>query len=137
MTLSPPNFNCTKCGKCCSEMSEERGVILFPSDIGRLARELGLGKEKFLSTYCHCKTVETSVGLVSVSFLNSKNGRCVFLDDENLCTVHDFKPEQCARSPFNFFWDGHRDYECMRNIVLPVDWNTEDSDTELVLSLLE
>jgi Fe-S-cluster containining protein len=132
-----PDFNCKKCGKCCRGFSGERGVIIWPSDAERISDYMGMQTERFLNTYCLSKEIELKKGKVIVHLLKSIDGACVFLSHDNLCLIHDFKPLQCARTPFDFFWD-HRhvpEYECLENIDLSSMRDTSGKDKVLIESL--
>ena len=137
MPETSPGFTCNKCGKCCKGFSEERGVSIWPSDAARISNQLGLEKATFLTTYCDAKEIEINKGTVTIHLLKSIEGNCIFLSEENLCTIHDFKPVQCVKTPFDFFWDRLQPppYECLENIDLPLDWDTSESDNLLIESL--
>lgn len=82
-------FNCIKCGLCCSLK-----VIPTESDIKRIEKNLNKPRESFIENR----------GLKKV------NGYCMFLKNkngENTCSIYKFRPEACRRWPFkhfNFEW---------------------------------
>jgi Fe-S-cluster containining protein len=41
------NFECDRCGECCSGLSKTKGIILFPEDIKRISKMLNLSVEIF------------------------------------------------------------------------------------------
>ena len=42
-------FHCTQCGKCCINRHD---IILSPSDIFKMAKELKIGNSEFIHRYC-------------------------------------------------------------------------------------
>ena len=132
-----PGFKCTKCGDCCRGFSEERAVFLFPKDVKRIAAGLAISERSFIESYTFSKLIQTELGKIEVRFLRHVEGSCVFLAKDSTCSIHDFKPEQCQRTPFGFFWDGGRPFECMKDVELPDGWSSESSDEELILTLFE
>ena len=83
-------FNCTRCGKCCSW---EGHVWLTDEDINNIAEYKGISKEKFLDRY----TSRDDRGKI---ILQDKPGstKCLFLKDK-LCTIYGVRPRQCADYP--------------------------------------
>lgn len=137
MEYPPPGFTCKKCGMCCRGFSEERGVIIWPSDSDRIADKINMPTESFLKTYCYPKEIELKKGKVMVHLLKNSDGACVFLSNENLCLIHSFKPVQCAKTPFDFFWDDYQvpGYECMGNVDLSSIRDTSGEDNVLIETL--
>ena len=82
-------FQCTGCGACC----KRPGVVEFtPLDILRISQYLEMSQEEFTQTYL---SLNTDGWIVNVE----DEQPCLFLDD-NQCTIHDVKPEQCRSYPF-------------------------------------
>ena len=130
-------FECTKCGDCCKGFSEEEGVVLFPFEINHLAVNLGISEEEFKARFCTSKNIEIEGKQVCFFYLKyDKDGACLFLEN-NACSIHAFKPLQCQRGPFGFFWDGRIQFECMKKTRIPKNWNTELEDIELVKLMLQ
>ena len=128
------DFTCTKCGKCCCGFSENKGVILFPEDINRIATKLNVSLESFKAKYCYSEELITKKKALTLFFLRHLSGRCIFLNNSNLCNIHEFKPIQCQKGPFDFLWNAEQsfEYECMRNVKMPEKWSTVDEDCELI-----
>lgn len=133
----PSGFQCTRCGDCCRGFSDSFGVLLFPEDICRLSEGFGFSKATVLTRYTRHLRVETPLGAVRIPALVHEKGNCIFLRHDNLCAIQHFKPTQCTRTPFSFFWDGGRPYACMENVSIPDDWSSTDLDRDLVTSLLQ
>ena len=136
LTSQPPGFNCARCGECCRRFSDKFCVMLFPRDITRLACGLGILESDVLTRYCKPKKLRLPELELSIQILNRCGDRCVFLEESGLCCVNDFKPVQCTRTPFSYFWDGHRRFECMREVALPDDWSSDSLDRDLVEDLV-
>ncbi|HUI96317.1 MAG TPA: YkgJ family cysteine cluster protein [Xanthobacteraceae bacterium] len=134
MTACEPEFSCTKCGACCRGFDEERGVILFPADVTRLAGRLGLRPAEFTSAYCRPLELRENPTDVQLYRLKDRNGDCIFLNVENLCSIYDDRPVQCERAPFRFFWQGIENfpYECVKGIVVPDTWSSDALDRQLL-----
>ena len=87
--------DCKRCGDCCSYGS---GFIL-PDEIEKLSRKVGLKRETFTQDFL----VETEVfnKVVYKAKTKSKDkpfGPCIFFDEKEGCTVHEFKPVHCTLS---------------------------------------
>lgn len=139
MDNSGLDFTCTKCGKCCCGFSENKGVILFPEDINRIVTKLNVSLESFRAKYCYSRKVITTKKTLTLFFLGHISGRCIFLNNSNLCNIYEFKPIQCRKGPFYLFWNGKQwfDYECMKNVKVPENWSTDDEDFKLISTLFD
>ena len=93
------NFKCKRCGCCCKNGI----VILYPEDIDRISSYLGLKKIDFVRLYCK-KTKLSANGLcdVEIYYLDLPDV-CMFLSEDNLCTIEKAKPMQCKFSPESYF----------------------------------
>ncbi len=133
-----PKIQCAKCGECCKGFSNEKLVVLFPIDLQTIPAVLKIEKDEFLKKYCESSTLHTAVKEVTLYTLKYIDGQCIFLKD-NLCEIFSFKPIQCQRAPFNFFWSGTIEYKykCMQNIYIPDSWSSEYYDKELLDSLFK
>jgi Fe-S-cluster containining protein len=80
-------IDCTACANCC-RVSE---VEITDRDIDKLAKFLGMTKQEFLSD----STQRDEAGDL---ILRKTEAGCVFLKD-NLCTVYDARPQNCANFP--------------------------------------
>ena len=87
-------FECTKCGKCCTNRDEYAHVYVNPEETRALAKHLGMSTRTFKKTY----TFVDSDGWRQLSF---RGDRCVFLDpDTRGCRVYSARPSQCSSFPF-------------------------------------
>ena len=46
--------------------------------------------------------IETEQGLAYIGLIKDKDSRCVFLDEDNTCKVHQHRPSICRSFPFTF-----------------------------------
>lgn len=80
-------IDCTKCANCC-RVSE---VGITDRDIEKLAKFIGMTREEFLRD----STQRDEFGDL---ILKKTEAGCVFLKD-NLCTVYEARPQNCANFP--------------------------------------
>ncbi len=135
MDENPAGFECIMCGECCKHLSDEYVVILFPQDIARISSRLDMDIASFRQRYIRLDRLIIDDGLwFPIHVIKDNNSRCPFLLDDNRCSIHDFKPIQCARAPFGFFWDSsiHNQFECVRKADVPIDWTSYGLDKELI-----
>lgn len=87
-------IDCTKCANCCRVT--ETGID--ERDVQRLAKFLGASPDEFLRDY----SAKAEDGELILK--RDENG-CVFLKD-NLCTVYEARPQNCANFPHLVRGDG-------------------------------
>ena len=92
-------FSCSKCGECCRGLSENKFVILFPGEDQFLAEAMGIPLDEFDRFTAQVDQFQ-ELG-VTAKRLRYEDGACVFLDEDNLCKIHKFKPYQCRMGPDN------------------------------------
>ncbi len=100
---------CASCGHCCREMV----VPVTDADVRRLARATGRDPDSFVRLYgtvhCDFDPEEPSIADLAAGrrFLGLRkvDGRCVFLDPENRCTVYPHRPRTCRTFPFDVTLD--------------------------------
>jgi Fe-S-cluster containining protein len=90
------DFQCVQCGICCRT---QKVVLLTLADVFRMAEKLHMRPAAFYRRYC-MKSDRFGEGLLRI-YLKADGG-CPFWK-EGQCSVHDFKPMVCARSPFYYF----------------------------------
>lgn len=84
-------FGCTQCGHCCA--GAPGTVFMNAAESERIARHLGLTREKFLADYAY--PVDGGHSLREVG----DNYACIFFRNER-CTIYDVRPTQCRTFPF-------------------------------------
>lgn len=95
--------DCRGCCDCCQGMGES--VILDPLDIWRLSSGLG---ETFAGLMEKCLELNTVDGIVLPNLrMKGKDERCVFLNDEQRCSIHEHRPGLCRLFPLGrYYQDG-------------------------------
>lgn len=138
MRKNKPHINCNKCGECCRGFSEEKSVVLFPRDLEVIPTKMRMDVQEFQEKYCNVTRVKTKIEEINLYTLKYKLSKCIFLND-NLCEIYDYRPIQCQRAPFSFFWNGFFDYqyECLQGVCVPEGWSSEKYDNELLSSLFQ
>lgn len=99
--------DCEGCWDCCEGMGES--VILDPMDVWRLER--GLAKE-FPELMQSCLEMGTVDGVVLPHLrMEGERERCVFLNEQNRCSVHTSRPGFCRMFPLGrIYQDGSFHY---------------------------
>lgn len=87
-------FTCQRCGFCCSFSGY---VLLTDEDAEKIAAFLNLDIYQFTAQY-----TEFVIGRQQLTLIEQKNGRCIFLDDDNLCIIQAVKPVQCTSFPYKW-----------------------------------
>lgn len=80
-------IDCTKCAHCCRTLQ----VVVDSKDVSRLATRLGLTPRQFARRYVAVAEDKTKY------FASSP---CVFLGDDNRCTVYEDRPQACRDFPY-------------------------------------
>jgi Fe-S-cluster containining protein len=79
-------IDCLMCANCCKTTSP----IFYQNDIERLSRSLRMKPRDFIEKYL---TIDEDKDYVL------KSSPCVFLDDENYCSVYNDRPKACREYP--------------------------------------
>ena len=134
--MTPKEFICTECGDCCKNFNSTNRVLLFPSDIERIADKLELSKEVFLDTFCYVENTKIENQLLDFYYLKDDAGSCSFLV-ENKCSIHKYKPAQCKHGPYDMFWDGKERWECMEGVAVDKNHTSIELDTKFISEYLK
>lgn len=87
-------FECTGCGKCCTQRGEYAHVYVSDDEVAALADHLALGPTRVRRDF-------TRLDELGWRELEFRDGRCVFLDPHTQrCTVYAARPLQCRTFPF-------------------------------------
>ncbi len=100
-TVRHINFECTSCSKCC----KLNNIPVTEHDIDQLQKN-GLEIDQILEEISPVLIANKNLehdGLVKAYILRQKPFRreCVFLEEDGLCKVHNFKPLTCQLYPFS------------------------------------
>lgn len=95
------NFQCKRCGGCCRCRGD---ITLFPQDIPRIARYLGMKSgDDFLQNYANrvfMKGKQTAYKYI-IKAKTDKLRTCIFFDErKKACKIHEVKPPACFFFPF-------------------------------------
>ena len=80
-------IDCTTCAHCCKTLQ----IDVSDEDILRLADHFGITAAEFREQYVREPDPNTKM---------LKSGPCVFLGEDNLCTVYEARPEDCRGYPY-------------------------------------
>ncbi len=80
------NTHCLECANCC----KTTGPLFTDKDIQRIAKHLSIRPSEFTEEYLQLDE-ERDYVLKSVP--------CVFLSDDNYCSIYEFKPKACREFP--------------------------------------
>ena len=117
-------FKCISCGKCCSD--PQTFVNLTFRDILNLKKGLKISANELLQyigfyTYkveeerdlmekMVYSPVITEKGKAYIGILRQEGSKCVFLNDENRCSIYQFRPKICRSFPFSYkLIDGNKE----------------------------
>ncbi len=87
-------FTCTQCGNCCRVPGYVR---LTEGDVFAIAAFMDLDITSFVDAHTRLTDDRRSLSLHE-----NDDGSCVFLADDNVCTINDVKPRQCRGFPFTW-----------------------------------
>lgn len=93
-------FVCFKCGACCKRINGM--LIIYPDDVVRISKYLCMSEDSFLKQYCKHMYIKLKYKKIDLYVLNLEK-KCPFLDDNNLCSIHNVKPLQCYYGPDQYF----------------------------------
>ena len=95
--------DCEGCCDCCQGMGDT--VILDPLDVHRLSVNLNQTPEKLMEESLELDVVDGNI----LPHLRMKGAeeRCVFLNQENRCTIHAFRPGVCRLFPLGRYYENH------------------------------
>lgn len=90
-------FKCQMSGKCCKPRATEGYVFLTEEDITRIEKHTNQVRDQF-ARYDKFLNLETDEIFFKWHLKNTTVSPCEFLKD-NLCSIHEIKPEQCKTWP--------------------------------------
>ena len=92
---------CSGCGGCCKGMGQS--IVLDPLDIQRMTHGTGLSFEMLLQDKIELGVVD---GLILPNLkMSGSDERCGFLNSENRCEIHGFRPGICRLFPLGRFYE--------------------------------
>jgi Fe-S-cluster containining protein len=94
LKIPPLRFECTGCGKCCTQRGDYAHVYVGDREVRALATLLGTSPARF-------RREHTEVDALGWRQLRFRDGLCTFLDPQSQrCTVYAARPIQCRTFPF-------------------------------------
>ena len=92
---------CSGCGSCCRGMG--KSIILDPLDIFRLVTRLDCTFEELMKDKIELNVVD---GIILPNLkMTETSDCCAFLDGQNRCAVHDFRPGICRLFPLGRYYE--------------------------------
>lgn len=92
---------CSGCGGCCKGMGQS--IVLDPLDMFRMTTHLNKTFEMLLQDKIELGVVD---GLILPNLkMSGEDERCGFLDSQNRCQIHDFRPGICRLFPLGRFYE--------------------------------
>ena len=79
-------IDCLSCANCCKSSPP----LIEPEDINRIAKHLSISKKQFKKKYV-LEDVNGDLSFITVP--------CVFLLEDNSCSIYDVRPSACRRYP--------------------------------------
>ena len=79
-------FDCLTCANCCKTISP----IFKSRDIDRISKVLRMSRNEFIDNYLRLDEDHDYV---------LRKTPCPFLEEGNLCSIYEFRPEACAEYP--------------------------------------
>lgn len=125
---------CSGCGGCCKGMGQS--IVLDPLDMFRLTHGLNRSFEMLLQDKIELGVVD---GLILPNLkMCGEDERCGFLNTENRCEIHGFRPGICRLFPLGrFYEDGnfkyfHQIHECKKSPQIKVKIKKWLEEPELI-----
>lgn len=125
---------CSGCGGCCKGMGQS--IVLDPLDMFRMTNGLKKSFEMLLQDKIELGVVD---GLILPNLkMGGADERCGFLNEENRCEIHGFRPGICRLFPLGrLYEDGdfkyfHQIYECKKSPQVKVKIKKWLEEAELI-----
>ncbi len=80
------NIDCLSCANCCKSSPP----LIDQEDIKRISKHLGISKKQFIRKYV-LEDINGDLSFITIP--------CVFLNDDNSCSIYDQRPKACRRYP--------------------------------------
>lgn len=101
--------DCAGCSACCKGMGNS--VVLDPYDVWRMEKGLGISFAQMIGRQVMLSVVD---GLILPSLNMESSGKCPFLNEEERCSIHAFRPGICRLFPLGrYYHDGGFSYVLM------------------------
>ncbi len=92
---------------CCQNMGKT--IVLDPMDVYRLTTGISRTFEEMLGRELELNVVD---GLIMPNLkMQEKDGKCIFLQDDNRCSVHGMRPGICRMFPLGRYWEDNTHFK--------------------------
>lgn len=79
-------IDCLSCANCCKSSPP----LIEQEDISRISKHLGISKKQFKKKYV-LEDINGDLSFISVP--------CIFLEEDNSCSIYEIRPKACRRYP--------------------------------------
>lgn len=114
---------CNRCGDCCRQHpGESCTVIIYPSELPRVAAAWGMSSRAFAEQCCEESYLELSGVEIPVLALRFVEDHCMFLNGQNRCDIYEDRPYQCRMFDEGYFSEfilAERNIACVEGLELP------------------
>jgi Fe-S-cluster containining protein len=87
-------FSCSKCGLCCGDTEQKtRHILLLESEANDISAQTHQPKQAFTT-----KLRDTAPYMYEMK--KNSQGKCLFLKDDNNCSIYSHRPLICRFYPF-------------------------------------
>ena len=93
---------CKNCSVCCHDMGNT--IVLDPLDFYRISNYLNCSFEAMLDNQIELNIVDGII-LPNLKTLSHLDGRCVFLDENERCGIHSYRPGICRIFPLGRLYE--------------------------------
>lgn len=92
---------CNGCSACCHGVGDM--VVLNPFDVYSITKNTGVSFESLLTDKLNLVT-ENKISLPYLNMIGNKE-RCAFLNENDRCSIHKFRPSICRLFPLGRFYE--------------------------------
>lgn len=95
--------DCRGCSSCCRGMGDT--IVLDPLDLYRLVKSLSISFDGLLADKIDLKVVD---GIILPNLkMAGTTEQCVFLNEQQRCSIHGFRPGICRLFPLGRYYENH------------------------------
>lgn len=96
--------NCNDCSECCHNMGSS--IVLDPFDYYRISKHLKLSFEAMLDSQIELNIVDGII-LPNIKMIKNFNDKCVFLNNNDRCSIHLYRPGICRIFPLGRLYENN------------------------------
>lgn len=111
--------DCEGCYRCCQDMGDS--IVLDPYDLYQMGLSLGVGWSQLLEKGYLAIGMHNGMVLPHIRMSEDKN-QCPFLNEQNRCGIHDYRPGMCRLFPLGRnYEDGRMNYILLNRVCAKTD----------------